>query len=112
MQTRYGYDLSRTCAEIRPHYHHVEICKETAPPAITAFLESQDFEHALRLAVSLGGDSDTLACITGSIAEGYYPIPQDLRHQTLAMLNPPLLEIYRRWIDWLKQHPVPGAEQE
>lgn len=65
---QFGYDLSQSCDQIRPHYHFNESCQETVPQAITAFLESDDFEHAIRLAVSLGGDSDTLAAITGSIA--------------------------------------------
>ena len=68
---QFGYDLSQSCDQIRPHYHFNESCQETVPQAITAFLESDDFEHAIRLAVSLGGDSDTLAAITGSIAEAY-----------------------------------------
>ena len=68
-ECEFGYDLSRSCDEIRPTYHHMESCQETVPQAITAFLESSDFEDALRTAVSLGGDSDTLAAITGSIAE-------------------------------------------
>ena len=58
VEREFGYDLSRTCDEIRPTYHHVESCQETVPQAITAFLESCDFEDALRTAVSLGGDSD------------------------------------------------------
>lgn len=65
---QFGYNLSQSCDQIRPHYHFNESCQETVPQAITAFLESDDFEHAIRLAVSLGGDSDTLAAITGSIA--------------------------------------------
>lgn len=65
---QFSYDLSQSCDQIRPHYHFNESCQETVPQAITAFLESDDFEHAIRLAVSLGGDSDTLAAITGSIA--------------------------------------------
>ena len=69
MEHEFGYNLSRTCNEILPAYHHVESCQETVPQAIAAFLESADFEDALRTAVSLGGDSDTLAAITGSIAE-------------------------------------------
>ena len=64
----FDYDLSRTCDEIRPVYHHVESCQETVPEAITAFLEGQDFEDVIRTAVSLGGDCDTLTCISGSIA--------------------------------------------
>ena len=71
VEQTFGYDLSRSCDEIRPGYHHVETCQETVPEAITAFLESTGFEDALRNAVSLGGDSDTLACITGGIAEAF-----------------------------------------
>ena len=71
----FGYDLSRTCDEIRPGYHHVESCRETVPEAITAFLEGNDFEDVIRTAVSLGGDCDTLTCIAGSIAEAFYGVP-------------------------------------
>ena len=71
----FGYDLSRTCDEIRPGYHHVESCQETVPEAITAFLEGNDFEDVIRTAVSLGGDCDTLTCIAGSIAEAFYGVP-------------------------------------
>ena len=67
----FGYDLSRTCDEIRPGYRHVESCKDTVPEAITAFLEGEDFEDVIRTAVSLGGDSDTLTCIAGGIAEAF-----------------------------------------
>ena len=61
VEQTFGYDLNRTCDEIRPTYHHVETCQEIVPEAIIAFLESVSFEDALRNAVSLGGDSDTLA---------------------------------------------------
>ena len=74
----FNYDLSRTCDEIRPKYHHVETCQETVPEAITAFLEGQDFEDVIRTAVSLGGDCDTLTCISGSIAEAFYEIPKEM----------------------------------
>ncbi|MBR0464576.1 MAG: ADP-ribosylglycohydrolase family protein, partial [Clostridia bacterium] len=68
----FGYDLSRTCDEIRPHYRHVETCQQTVPEAVTAFLEGNSFEDVIRTAVSLGGDCDTLTCIAGGIAEAYY----------------------------------------
>ncbi|MBQ3428399.1 MAG: ADP-ribosylglycohydrolase family protein [Mogibacterium sp.] len=74
-----GYDLSRTCDEIRPGYRHVESCQETVPEAITAFLEGNDFEDVIRTAVSLGGDCDTLTCIAGSIAEAFYGVPEYLK---------------------------------
>ena len=74
----FGYDLSRTCDEIRVGYRHVESCQETVPEAITAFLEGESFTDVIRTAVSLGGDCDTLACIAGSMAEAYYGVPDEL----------------------------------
>ena len=74
----FGYNLSRTCDEIRPKYHHVETCQGTVPEAITAFIEGSDFEDVIRTAVSLGGDCDTLTCIAGSIAEVAYGVPEDI----------------------------------
>ena len=72
VETHFGYDLSQTCDELRPDYVFEESCQGTVPAAMAAFLDSTDFESAIRLAVSLGGDSDTLACITGGIAEAFY----------------------------------------
>ena len=89
---QFGYDLSQSCDQIRPYYHFNESCQETVLQAITAFLESDDFEHAIRLAVSLGGDSDTLAAITGSIAEAYHGIPTAMREHALAILHAVLLK--------------------
>jgi len=99
VEQSFGYDLNRTCDEIRPTYHHVETCQETVPEAIIAFLESVSFEDALRNAVSLGGDSDTLACITGGIAEAFYGMPQELRDETLKRLPEDIREGYElfRW---------------
>jgi len=70
--SRFGYDLDRTVDEIRPGYGFDESCQRTVPEAIIAFLDSDSYEDAIRNAVSLGGDADTLACITGGIAEAYY----------------------------------------
>ena len=72
VQARYGYDLERTLDEIRPSYTFNETCQQTVPEAIIAFLESHDYEDAIRKTISLGGDADTLAAITGSMAEAYY----------------------------------------
>ncbi|HEY9761258.1 MAG TPA: ADP-ribosylglycohydrolase family protein [Trichocoleus sp.] len=94
IQTHYGYDLSRTLDEIRLTYTFNESCQGTVPEAITAFLESTDFEDALRNAVSLGGDSDTLTCITGGIAEAFYGgVPDAIATSVLARLDPPLRQI-------------------
>ena len=90
----FGYDLSRTIDQIRPGYKFNESCAETVPEAITAFLESDGFESAIRLAVSLGGDSDTLACITGSIAEAFYDeIPLYMIETALKRLPPDLIDV-------------------
>lgn len=84
---KYGYDLSRTIDEIRPVYRFNESCQETVPEAIIAFLESNDFEDAIRNAISLGGDSDTLAAITGSIAEAAYGVSEEIREKALGFLD-------------------------
>lgn len=101
IERTYGYDLSRTLDEIRPGYRFNETCQETVPQAIVAFLESTDFEDAIRNAISLGGDSDTLAAITGSIAEAAYGIPDRIREQALVCLDEPLRSVLRRWEHFL-----------
>ena len=75
IEREFHYNLDRTLDEIRPGYHMDETCQRTVPEAMIAFLESKDFEDAIRNAVSLGGDTDTLGAITGSIAEAFYGIP-------------------------------------
>ena len=96
IEENFHYDLSRTCDEIRPDYYHVESCQETVPEAITAFLEGQYFEDVIRTAVSLGGDCDTLTCIAGSIAEGYYGVPEELKQECLRRLPEDLIKILER----------------
>lgn len=87
IEKTFGYNLSRTCDEIRPRYRFDGSCQGTVPEAITAFLESDDFESAIRLGVSLGGDTDTLTCITGGIAEAYYKvIPEPIKNKILTMI--------------------------
>lgn len=81
IENEFHYGLSRTCDEIRSNYYHVESCQETVPEAITAFLEGESFEDVIRTAVSLGGDCDTLTCIAGSIAEGFYGVPAGLKQE-------------------------------
>lgn len=84
---RFGYDLDRTLDEIRPGYTFDVSCQGSVPEAIIAFLESTDFEDAIRKAISLGGDSDTIACITGGIAEAFYGgIPDAIAEQALGYL--------------------------
>lgn len=89
----FGYDLSRSIEEIRPEYKCDLSCQRTVPEAITCFLESNCFEDSIRKAVSLGGDSDTMACITGSISSSFYGIPQLIKQETIKRLDPSLIEI-------------------
>ena len=87
IENEFHYDLNRTLDEIRPSYHMDETCQKTVPEAIIAFLEAKDFEDAIRNAVSLGGDTDTLGAITGSIAEAYYRIPEWLMTECRKRIN-------------------------
>ena len=99
VEANFGYDLSFTLDEIRPTYEFNESCQETVPQAFAAFLESTDFEDAIRNAVSLGGDTDTLACITGSLAEAFYGgVPESIAAETLARLDDPLRAITTRFL--------------
>ena len=97
IEESFGYDLSRTCDEIRPAYRHVESCQETVPEAITAFLEGAGFEDVIRTAVSLGGDCDTLTAIAGSMAEGFYGVPEELVNECLNRLPDDLRKIVERF---------------
>ena len=97
--SEFGYDLARSCDEIRPTYHHVESCQQTVPEAITAFLEGTDFEDVIRTAVSLGGDCDTLTCIAGSIAEAFYGIPDEMITECRNRLPKNMLEVLDRFAE-------------
>lgn len=103
IEENFDYDLSRTCDEIRPTYHHVESCQETVPEAITAFLEGNSFEDVIRTAVSLGGDCDTLTAIAGSIAEGFYGVPEALKRECRDRLPSALCEVLERFEDYLTE---------
>lgn len=93
IQGTFGYDLNRSLDDIRPGYHFDATCPGSVPEAIIAFLESNDFEDAIRKAISLGGDSDTIGCIAGGIAEAFYGIPDDIRARTLDELDDALVSI-------------------
>ena len=103
IEGKFDYDLSRTYDEIRPNYHHVESCQETVPEAITAFLEGNSFEDVIRTAVSLGGDCDTLTCIAGAIAEGFYGIPEYLKQECRNRLPMQLLEVLQQFDSFLNR---------
>lgn len=84
----FDYDLDFTCDGIRDTYTWGGTCQDTVPQAIVAFLDGTDFEDSIRNAISIGGDSDTLGCITGSIAEAFYGIPKDIYNKALEYLTP------------------------
>ena len=107
----FGYDLSRTCDEIRPGYHHVETCQQTVPEAITAFLEGTDFEDVIRTAVSLGGDCDTLTCIAGSMAEAMYGMPLLFEAECKARLPEDLRAVLERF-DEARGRTTPGPDYD
>jgi ADP-ribosylglycohydrolase len=96
VQEKFGYSLERRLDDIRPSYKFDSTCNGSVPQAITAFLESNDFEDAIRKAVSLGGDSDTIACMAGGMAQAYYhEIPDDLIRQTGLLLTAEFREVIR-----------------
>ena len=97
ISTRYNYDLNRTYEYLNRTYDWESSCQGTVPEAIIAFLESSDFEDAIRKAVSMGGDSDTLACITGGIAEAFYSgVPEEIRSKVLERLPKAFRDILKR----------------
>jgi ADP-ribosylglycohydrolase len=88
IESRFGYDLSPRLDELRPSFQFDVSCQRTVPPAIMAFLESTDYESAVRLAISLGGDADTLAAIAGGIAHAFYRgVPEQIRQQAIERLD-------------------------
>lgn len=97
----FGYNLSRTCDEIRPNYKHIETCQNTVPEAITAFMEGSDFEEVIRTAVSLGGDCDTLTCIAGSIAEAMYQVPEDISAECRKRLPHDMIAVLDHFSDYV-----------
>lgn len=99
--SRFGYDLNRKTEQIRPNYEWDVSCQGSVPESIIAFLEGTDFEDVLRLAVSLGGDTDTMACIAGSIAACIYPISDYIVKECEKRLTPDLLEIMNRFENYI-----------
>ena len=98
LEETFGYDLHRTVEQIRPEYTFDVSCQGSVPEAIIAFLDSADFEDAVRLAVSLGGDADTQACMAGVIAEAYYGgVPAEIATEALARLDERLRDMLVRF---------------
>lgn len=100
IEQTFGYDLSRSLAEIRPGYKFHVSCQKSVPESIIAFLESTDFEDALRNAISLGGDADTMAAIAGGIAEAFYGgVPEAIATEILTRLDAPLRQTTLQFCD-------------
>ena len=93
---RFGYDMERTVESIRPDYRFDETCQRTVPEAILCALEANDFEDAIRNAISLGGDSDTLAAIAGPVAEARFGIPEEIASQAWQRLDEPMRQVIRQ----------------
>jgi ADP-ribosylglycohydrolase len=110
ISSRFGYDLDRTVDDIRPGYSFDESCQRTVPEAIIAFLDSSSYVDAIRNAISLGGDSDTLACITGGIAEAYYgPVATEIRNKVMEILPADLRGITQ---DFCRRFNIPPFDEE
>ena len=99
----FGYDLTETTDSIRKWYFFNETCQKTVPQAIRVFYESGSFEETIRKSVSLGGDSDTLACIAGSIAEAYYGVPDEMKQEALKRLDPRLITVLEKFEAFLSE---------
>jgi len=98
LEDRFGYALRRTPHQIRPGYQFDVTCQGSVPEAICCFLDAADFEDAIRAAVSIGGDSDTIACITGSIAEAYFGgVPEEISRWAWSRLDTRLQEVVKRF---------------
>jgi ADP-ribosylglycohydrolase len=98
------YRIDFTLDEIRPHYRFDVTCQGTVPQALQAFFESNGFEDAVRNAISLGGDSDTLAAICGAVAEAYYGIPDDIREKASAYLDERFMRIIAEFSTFFRSY--------
>ena len=83
----FGYDVSKTVDELRPLHHHDESCQDALPKALVSFFEGESYEDVVRNAVSLGGDTDTIAAIAGAMADAMYGIPEDIMVNGLPFLE-------------------------
>ncbi|WP_329736145.1 ADP-ribosylglycohydrolase family protein [Catenibacterium mitsuokai] len=111
IENEFHYDLNRTLDEIRPNFHMDETCQKTVPEAIIAFLEARDFEDAIRNAVSLGGDTDTLGAITGSIAEAYFGISETLISECRNRINKDMRDVVDAFYSFVRKDDLPNTNQ-
>ena len=101
VEETFGYNLSRTIDDIRPNYYFDVSCQGSVPEAIIAFLEGNSFEEVIRLAISIGGDSDTIGCMAGAIAACRYPIPDDIAKRCDSLLTEDLRDMKDRFCDFI-----------
>lgn len=111
IENEFHYDLNRTLDEIRPSFHMDETCQKTVPEAIIAFLEARDFEDAIRNAVSLGGDTDTLGAITGSIAEASFGISETLISECRNRINKDMRDVVDAFYSLVREDDSPNTNQ-
>lgn len=111
IENEFHYDLNRTLDEIRPSFHMDETCQKTVPEAIIAFLEARNFEDAIRNAVSLGGDTDTLGAITGSIAEAYFGISETLISECRNRINKDMRDVVDAFYSLVREDDSPNTNQ-
>lgn len=111
IENEFHYDLNRTLDEIRPNFHMDETCQKTVPEAIIAFLEARAFEDAIRNAVSLGGDTDTLGAITGSIAEAYFGISETLISECRNRINKDMRDVVDAFYSFVRKDDLPNTNQ-
>ncbi len=97
VEKEFHYDMSRSLEELRRRHEHVESCMDSMPKALTSFLEGESYEDTVRNAVSLGGDTDTLAAIAGAMAEAYYGVPVELKKEGLAYLTPEMKKLLKKY---------------
>ena len=106
IERTFDYNLNRTIAEIRPSYEFDVSCQGSVPEAIIAFLEGNSFEEVIRLAISLGGDSDTIGAMAGAIAACMYPIPDEIAERCNRILTEDLREIQDKFVDFIQKRDV------
>ena len=98
LEAQFGYDTSTSVEDLQKTYEYNETCQRTVPEAFRCFYEATDFEDAIRNAISIGGDSDTVAAITGSMAEAKWGVPEEIAREALGRLDRHLGEIYQRFV--------------
>lgn len=101
VEQNYGYNLNRSCDDIRPFYCREVSCQKSVPEALICFLDGKDFVDTIRNAISLGGDSDTLGAMAGSVAEAFFGIPSYITHKVLSYLDPIQRKILVRFNNYI-----------